>query len=378
MEPSLDISQLVRPLDDRDPQALFDEWLTSMRTIDPTYTPMTGAVETSAAEAMCLTVADLIYAVNRLPGLVTEAVLALTDVPRHPGTPATGQVQLTFDGTRTVSIPAGTRMAIDGLEWQTTTPVTVTGATATITVTSVEPSGLGNAIPPGVGVDLLDRIPAVVAAVTTGTFGGGISPESDASYQARAGLIFARSHAALVLPSAFASWAAGLIDVGRANAVDCWDAPGSAAPGGGGEWETSGVPGEDAGHITVVVYGYDRPIDTVRLADIAADIDARSCSNLVVHTLPANIVDIDADVVVRLEPGASETDTLAAVEAAIRSAVSPMLWTWGETVTSDELKAIAARVSGVDYATATPGFTDVALSPQDLPRAATITVTAAP
>ena len=377
MEPSLDISDLVSLLDDRDPQALFDEWLAAMQTIDPSYQPYTGSVEVSAAEAMCLTIADLIYAVNRLPGLVTEAVLTMTDMPRHPGAVCTGAVQLTFDGVRTITVPSGTRLMIEGLEWQTTDTVTVTASTATVPVASLEPTGLGNAIPPGVGVDMLDPIPAVVAAVTTGTFGGGVSPESDASYKARSGLIFARSHAALVLPSAFASYAAGIIDVGRATAIDCWDAPGSAAPGGGGDWETSGEPGEDAGHITVVVWGYGQPVDETRLAQIATEIDDRSCSNLVVHTLQADIIDVDVEIVVRLAPGAPEAATLTAVETAIRAAVSPMLWTWGESVTPEELAAIAARVSGVDYAldVIAPAAA-VTLMGHQLPQAGTITVTA--
>jgi len=170
VEPSLNIVDLVPLIDDRDPQAMFDEWSAAVQASDPTWVPVNGSLEAVIAEALCLSVSDLIYSVNRLPGVVLEALLALKDVPRHPGTPASGQVRIWLDTTRTISVPAGSRFMIDALEFVASDTVTVTADQLVVTVVAVDPGSLGNSVLPGVGVDWLDLDPHTVQVVAEGAF----------------------------------------------------------------------------------------------------------------------------------------------------------------------------------------------------------------
>lgn len=334
MEPSLNVADMVPLLDDRDPQAIFDEWLAAVQAADPTYRPVNGALETIIAEALCLSVSDVIYAVNRLPGTAVEALLALMGIPRFPGTPVSGQVVITFDGERTVTVPWGSRMLIDGLEFTASETVSATGSSITVPVVSSDMLSLANGLPAGTGVDLLDPIPVAVAAATTGVFAGGSDPETDAAFKARAVLAFAINQQGLVLPSAFATYCAGLIDVSRAYALDLYDPD----------------TGTAEGHMTVFLWGHGQALGTAREAEIEADLQARSISNLQVHVLPVTVITVDVEIEVRLARAESAT-VIAAVETALRQAISPAVWTWGESVTPEEIAAIAARVNGVDYAT---------------------------
>ena len=218
-------------------------------------------------------------------------------------------------------------------------------------------------MPAGTGVDLLDPIPVAVAAATTGVFAGGSDPETDAAFKARAVLAFAINQQGLVLPSAFAAYCAGLIDVSRAYALDLYDPD----------------TGTAEGHMTVFLWGHGQALGTAREAEIEADLQARSISNLQVHVLPVTVVTVDVEIEVRLAPGADSVTVIAAVEAALRQAISPAVWTWGETVTPEEIAAIAARVNGVDYATdviAPPAPVEIEYL-GDLPGVGTVTVTIA-
>ena len=367
MEPSLNIVDLVPLIDDRDPQAMFDEWSAAVQASDPTWVPVNGSLEAVIAEALCLSVSDLIYSVNRLPGVVLEALLALKDVPRHPGTPASGQVRIWLDTTRTISVPAGSRFIVDALEFVASDTVTVTADQLVVTVVAVDPGSLGNSVLPGVGVDWLDLDPHTVQVVAEGAFTGGTDPEDDRAYRSRVATTFILDSQGLVLPSAFVAWLANLPDVSRAAAVDLWDP------------ESGNDPGEDGEHLTAFVHGNGGPLGAARLAEIQAALTDRKQSNLRVHTLGVDTLTVDIEMTVRLAPGATEASVLAAVAAALTTAISPAVWTWGEDVTPDELKAIAARVPGVDYAVdVTEPAAPVALPLGSLPATGTVTVTVAP
>lgn len=366
MEPSLNIVDLVPLIDDRDPQALFDEWSAAVQASDPTWVPVNGSLEAVIAEALCLSVSDLIYTVNRLPGIVLEALLALKDVPRHPGTPASGQVRIWLDTTRTISVAAGSRFMVDALEFVATEAVTATADQLVVPVVASDHGSLGNSVLAGVGVDWLDLDPHTVQVIAEGAFTGGTDPEDDRAYRARVATTFILDSQGLVLPSAFVAWLGNLPDVSRAAAVNLWD------PDSGND------PGEDPGHLTAFAWGNGAALDASRLAEIEADLTDRAQSNLQVHVLPVTITDVDVDMTVRLAPGATEATVLAAVESALVSAISPGVWTWGEDVTPEEISAIAARVPGVDYAVdVTTPAAAVVLDVGALPTTGTVTVTVA-
>jgi uncharacterized phage protein gp47/JayE len=366
VEPSLSIVDLVPLIDDRDPQAMFDEWSAAVQASDPTWVPVNGSLESVIAEALCLSVSDLIYSVNRLPGVVLEGLLALKDVPRHPGEPTTGAVRIFLDSVRTITITEGSRFMIDALEFVASETVTATADQVVVDVVAVDPGALGNTVLPGMGVDWLDLDPHAVSVTAEGAFTGGSDPEDDRAYRARVASTFILDSQGLVLPSAFVAWAGNLPDVGRASAVNLWD------PDSGND------PGEDGGHITIYLYGNSGALTPERMAEIEADLTDRAQANLQVHVAVAEVLSLDVEMSVRLAPGATEAAVLADVEAALRTAISPAVWPWGETITRAEMQAIAARVPGVDYAVeVTVPDIDLPLLPGYLPTLDVVTVTVA-
>jgi hypothetical protein len=69
-----------------------------------------GSIEAVLLQAMALEVQEAVYAINRLPGAITEVLLKLLDVERQTGDKATASVK--FSGLTTASfvVPSGTRL----------------------------------------------------------------------------------------------------------------------------------------------------------------------------------------------------------------------------------------------------------------------------
>lgn len=366
MEPDLDLTGLIPALDDRDPQTIIDDALDYVQTLLPGYRPVNGSLDVVLLEAMALAVADAIYAANRVPGAVLAGLLSLNGIPRNAGQYTAGTIVVTLDGNRDVTVTAGHRFAVNGVEYRAVSDVTITAAsTITVPVLAADVGTEGNATPPNTEADLLDPIPWAVAAATTGVFAGGSDLEDDSALLTRAAARLPLTNSSLVLPSSFASWVAlEMPDVARATAVDLFDGTGS--------------PGSDLGHITVFVHGYGASLSAGRLAEIESVLDARASSHLTVHVLPAVIVTIPVQLSVRLQPGVHAEGVLDAIEVAVADAVSPLQWTWSDEVTPQEIAAIVARVPGVDYVIdVTSPAAPVTLPPGGLPKASSVVVTAA-
>lgn len=361
-EQFLDIGGLVPGLDDRDPQTMFEEWLSRVQVEIPDYAPTNGSLDVIIAEALMTSIADMIYAANRLPGVVLQAVLALLDVPRSPGVAAHGRVEVLLDGPRSVTVPRGTRVVIENLEYITTAPAGAVGDKITLDVEAIDAGVSGNYTPPGTPVDLLDPVPGAVAAQTVGVFGGGADPESDTAYLQRASTWLQRLTSALVLPGSFSAYVDGQPDVGRSYAAD------------------RRQPGSDVdapGHMTVYVLGLGgTTLDAARLTALTDDLQSRSSGHLTVHVANAAIVDVPVAVQVHPNAGTTDAAAIAAVKSAIEAEISPDAWAWATPVVPQEVTAIAARVPGVDYVVATTApAAQVDMPAGSLPRAtATVTV----
>lgn len=367
MPQDLDLSYLGLDIDDRDPQAIFDASLARYLELAPDARPRDGSIETLLLEAVAVAGADIVYAANRVPAAVVEGILALYGVPRSTGTPATGVVTLTLDGTRTLTVTAGQQLSdpTTGLTLIVSTTTTGTSvSTLEVPVETEDPGGAGNAITAGAVLDLIDSIPYVTAATVTTGFSGGSDPESDAAYLDRASTVLARVTSSLVLPEHFVAYCLQDTRVGRATAIDLY--------------EPGGTPGSDIGHLTVFLYGRGAQLSAGVLAELETAMADLSASMVTIHVAEAVLVTQNVTITVAGMPGYTSQEVEDAVTAALASWLSPDSWTWGRDVFVSELTAVVEALTQVDYVASvtTPAGT-ITVDDDELVTAGTITVTVA-
>jgi uncharacterized phage protein gp47/JayE len=340
MPQDLDLSYLALEVGDADPQRIVDDAVEYAQTILPDWVPRNGATEVVIMEALALGVADLIYAANRLPGTVVEAILALYDIPRSLGASATGAALITFDTTRTVTVAAGTRFEVPGQDLILAVTAATTGTsvgTLVVPVATEEPTGGVNGLAVGTSLDIIDSIPYAVAAEISTALTGGSDAESDAAFLDRAGARLARVTSSLVIPVHFSAYCLEDIRVSRAEAIDLYDVTDVNAPG------------EDVGHISIYLYGRGGALAAEVLAELEAAMQAASSAMLAVHVASAAVLAQDVSLAVVALPGYSTLTVQANVEAKLRQWMNPETWTWGDDIIVNDLIAQVGAVEGVDY-----------------------------
>lgn len=362
---AVDLTALDIVPDDRDPQAIVDTMLDTLAAQLPDWTGRNGSLEVVLMEALATGVADAIYAANRLPGVVLEALVALLGVDRDPGRKASGQIVVTYVGAGLQTVPAGARFAIpDRDDVALITTAAASGAGTTLVVPVETDVALALDLPVGTHLDLVDVLADVVDVQVTVTVTGGAGAEDDAAYLDRARTRLARLSSTLAVADEFAAAALEDTRVTRAVAVDLWD---------GDDPDTIG---DDAGHTTVAVYG---PSGTVTAGDrdeIAAALASAAVAVLSVHVVDASVTTVDVAASVVLLPGFSATLVTQDVQAAITTWLDPQSWTWGEPVRTLQLAAVIQAVDGVDYvASLTPSADTATAGHTGLAKAGTVAVT---
>lgn len=361
----LSLAAINLVVDDRDPQAIFDAQLDEYMALAPDARPRNGSIEALLMEALGVAAADTIYALNRVVGKVVEGILNLYGVPRYGGSPASGVVTLTLDGTRTLTVAAGQRLLDPGTGLPLVVTADTTGpgvTTLAVPVATATAGGSGNSIATGAAVDLLDSIPYVVSATVTTGLSGGADPEDDTAYVARAQAVLARVTSSLVLPAHFVAYLLQDARVGRARAIDLYK------PGG--------VAGDELGHLTLYTYGLGGQLSSEVREELRAAMAEISAAMLTLHVEEASIVTQAITLTVHALPGYSTTAVRDAVVAALQEWCDPAAWPWGRDVMVTEIIDVAADVEGVDYVTSvsTPSG-DVTLTDSQLAKAGSITCT---
>src|SRR4051812_7120024 len=81
----------------------------------PEWIPQEGSTEVMLMESLALVIGQQVYALNQLPRVVLDGIIAIRGYFRKAAVPAAGQVQIkmssTTIGTRT--LPVGARFRID-------------------------------------------------------------------------------------------------------------------------------------------------------------------------------------------------------------------------------------------------------------------------
>ena len=330
---------------DLTPQDLAEAAIATLADRLPGFEPAEANTEVVLIEALAVEVAQLVYALNRVPSGVLEAFLGLLGAGRDLGAPPVGfLVMYPAEPGVEVTIPAGTRFRLelgDGLEpvdWTLDEDTTIgeedenaiAGMTGTTnTATANGPHYLDPLI-------ILDAVPLTSAAVI-GAPEGGRGPETGDDYLERASQVLGRLTETLVMPAHFEARALERTDLGvyRARALNLYNA------------DTESIA---TGHVTVAVRAAEGlEVTSLGRDTLQADLAARALASLVIHVISATVTAVDVEAVVVIADGYDETTVLAEVVAALTAYLNPDTWEWGDTVRRNELIAVAAGVEGVDY-----------------------------
>jgi hypothetical protein len=359
---------------DLDAQQLVDAALAAAAAKFPDWTPHEGNTEVVILEEQAAMVEEEVYALNRVPDGVTEALLRLFNLTRDLGAAPTATVTFTAGDNAGYTVPAGTtvRVAAGSAEpVDLTTDVALVIAagatTGTVAATAVVTGTAGNGIAAGTVLEVLDALTGISSAVlATGTTGGRAA-EDGAAFLTRATPALSTLTTTLVRPQDIEAYvAANYPAVIRVKTLDRYD------PAGGGD------PGDDPGYVTVAVTGADGAALSGAVKDgIEVDLIARMHAGLKVDVVDANVTTVAVDVTVLALPGQIAATVEANVIAVLSAYLDPDTWDWSRVVRRNEIIARADTAAGVDtvLSVAVPA-TDLTLTGvAPLAKAGVITVT---
>lgn len=336
---AFDLSMVGTPIDLRYPSDLAVESIGALQGARPEWVARNASVEVALIEAMSLAVADVSNAANAAVATLAEVLLSdFYGVPRLPGSPAVGQVTVTFDSAVSVTLPAGLRFVLAdyGVEVATSADVTVTaGLSAVLPVATATATSLVNGVGAGAAVDVLDVVPNLLTVEVSSDFVGGVDPEGSDAYLARARVRLARVTNSLVVPAHFAAW---VIEDGRA--VNALTVP---------AWDGAGAAGSDGGHVTVVTYGRGGNLSVEVRDELAASMQAITATGITVHVNPAQVITVPVTCSVKAMPGFSSDVVRSAVESAVAGFLAPETWMIGADVVRAQLLDRITSIPQVDY-----------------------------
>lgn len=357
---------------DKEEQDLYEAAEANLQAALPTWIPREGNIEVLLLSAMAGIAAETVFAINRLPSGILEALLKLFGVERDDGSAPVADLTFTMVNNIGYTIPAGTEARLElagGLD-----PVVFTTQTDLVIAagqTSGTTSAVGdrftddaNNTVSGTTLELMDSIIYVETVEMDAVTTGGTDPEDDTAYFTRGTTRFSRLSDTLVLPRHFTAYALEWPGVYRANTLDNWDGSG-------------GAPGDDPGHVTVAVYGNAGTISGGEKTALQTAMSNLSLVNLQVHVIDPTVTTVNVTATVKALSGYTSGTVQANVVAALQNYLDPSTWAWGTTVRYNELIATMSAVEGVDYvASLTTPASDTALSGHaTLVDAGTLTIT---
>lgn len=309
------------------------------------WNPSDGAIEVVLLEAFSITVGELVYAVNRTPGAITEILLRLFGIQRDQGAPAEATIRFDVADTLGHVIPEGTivRLAVSpdfAIDFRTDVglaipPGSMSGSVLAVALTSTEAA---NGIAAGTAVEVMDAITFVNGAALATPPAGGREVETGEAMLARGQALLQRLVNTLVTPLHFVAAAALSPGVLRAAAIDNFNVD-----------LGTGAPGDHPGHITIAVGGPGGLALTASAkAALLADLDAQAMALLALHVTNVTVTAVNVNITVRKVAGQVNADVQAAVRAIITEYLDPDTWPFGRPVFRNEILARADRAIGVD------------------------------
>lgn len=372
---SPDVSEYVDlTLHDVTVQDLIDAALADAQAKLPSWVPREGHTEVVLLESLALVVAELAFAINRVPGAVTEALLGLYGLTRDAGTAPSGTATFALSDTLGHTIPRGTRLRLDlgsgadPVDFTTDDDLVVPSGSSsgTVAVTGTEATSRANGTASGTALELIDAVPYVNGVTLAAALSAGTDPETGDAFLDRGSERLRRLVETLVVPEHFTRRALEEPAVYRATTLDNYD-PGQA-----------GAVGDHPGHVTVAVSGTDgAPIAAATKTSLETAMEEAAQANLDVHIADPTVTAVAVTVTVVRKAGYTDAQVTSNVQATLTAYLNPNSWEWAGTVYRNELLAVidgaegVARVVTLDAPAADAALAGVA----PLATAGTITVT---
>lgn len=286
-----------------------------------------------------------VFAANEMPQTMLEQLLTLYGVVRSDGTAPKAIVEIGVNESSTEhTIPQGTRFrftleetgeSFDLLTDESLTLYTSTSLTDRVMATVEEPGAAINGLT-DLALDVVDPLHFVEYARLATPLVGGTDPEEDEALWERGSTVLARQVGTLVLAEHFQYAAMTDLRVGRAYALNLRD---------------PSRPTEEAvGHVTVAVLGPNgAPLDEETHDELRRDLVDKAMAGLNIHVGAPVLTPIDVMTDVIANSQAHVPTVQAAIESALRDALSPEKGSWSGTIYAGELSALVARVQGVAW-----------------------------
>ena len=361
MATSPDFSEYVDlTIYDTDAEVLLNQIVTYGRTIIPEWTPAAGEIEMMLAEVFAVGAADLASYINRLPGGILEAVIALFDVERSDGVAATGTVQFTMVDTNGHTIPSGTTLVYTGglvpLAFTTDSDLTISSpsSTGSVAVTAITVGAAFNDVPAAATVQAISNTDYVSTVAFTSTNGatGGLDPDTDDAFLSRITNTFSTYSSALVTPSQirasvldnFASTAYRCAVYDKERYLDRAVSSTTEHPG----YVLVAVASQNATNSTGNFA--DTTLSASEIAAIRTPLEDRIPAGLQVDIMPAEVVSVSVTASIKAVSGADTSVVETSVNNALAAYFDPNTWDWTKSVVRvNEVISLIDSIVGVDY-----------------------------
>lgn len=345
--PSPDVASYVGlELLDVDAQQLLDTALANLAISFPDWTPREGNTEVVLLEEFAAMVEDDVYALNQLPGALTEVLLRLFGLTRDQGAPPAASVEFTVSDSSGYTIPQGTTVRLslgedaEPVDFTTDTDLVIPGGqlVGTVAASGAEATVAANGRAAGTMLELLDAITYVNSVELADAVSGGRVAEEGEAFLDRAVPVLSRLTSTLVRPEDVEAYVATAAAVTRVRSLDLYNPndPGS-------------TPGSSPGYVAVAVAtAGGGSLSSAAKAVLVADLRNRMHAGLIVNVIDADVTLVNVTLRVLRFAAADDAAVEAAVTQALTDYLDPDAWAWGDVVRVNELIAIADGAAGVD------------------------------
>lgn len=331
-----------------------------------------SSVEMTLLESLAVILGPVAYSYQRAPAAVVEHLMGLYGVRRHQGRKAVGKAKFTIStGTAMETIPAGTHLryhlddysgALDFFTTETTTIITSESVVGEAWIEAAEPGTIYNDLPIGIPLQTVNYHMHIQSVELSMRTRGGEPVETNASFDERSRAMLSRQVRALVYAEQFEDAVITREDVGRAFAVNNYDA---------------GTATNAIGHISLAVTdttGYALP-EYIK-EEIQAELQAQVMGSISVHVIDPTYTTVGITVTVEADPGTNHADVQAAVVEELEKRLDPMKWDWWGTITGTDIATWVDDVVGVARVITVPASNIVlgGVAPLPLPGVMTVTV----
>lgn len=314
-------------IDDLSPTDIYLAAQEYAQMVLPEFNLRQGTVEDAMFQAMAYVQMISQTSINRLPNRLTEGLLRLLGVERSEGTRAQMEVVVTLNDNVDLTIPAGTAFTYErkldadveseSFVFRNANPIQLTATlngsmpTATVTLYSEQ---VGYGLEPEDNQELvLQRILTDVESVVyNNVYTGGTEPETDAEYFARGTAHIGRLSSGLSTDAQIENYVlTQSSDVQRCKVYGLTSTS-----------DLSVSATDSPGSVVVFVNGFDGPLPSSRLTELAQELDGVTVPGLQLNVLPFSSSAISLNVDLSIDIDYSQSATVDDVSYAIAGYLS--------------------------------------------------------